>query len=105
MHRFFVVFGLCGLLLTCLPLAGQDNGRNASNGQVGPSSGGRARGTSATAAETGSSTDSRIKVRVRLRRAGAPTSARVSIVAGDGKSYGPRGATLRKTKRDESYFY
>ena len=42
---------------------------------------------------------------VRLLRDGAPAAARVSIVGSDGKPYGPVGAAIRKTKRDESYFY
>ena len=49
--------------------------------------------------------DPRRKARVRLLRDDAPAAARVSIVGGDGKPYGPAGAAIRKTKRDESYFY
>ena len=49
--------------------------------------------------------DPRRKAHVRLLRNNAPTAARVSIVGSDGKPYGPAGAAIRKTKRDESYFY
>jgi hypothetical protein len=42
---------------------------------------------------------------VRLRRNHAPAAARVGIVGSDNKSYGPVGAAIRKTKRDQSYFY
>ena len=45
------------------------------------------------------------KAHVRLLRNNAPAPARVSIVGSDGKPYGPAGAAIRKTKRDESYFY
>jgi putative heme-binding domain-containing protein len=45
------------------------------------------------------------RARVRLLRNNAPAAARVSIVGSDGKPYGPAGAAIRKTKRDESYFY
>jgi TolB protein len=45
------------------------------------------------------------KARVRLLRNDAPTAARVGIVGGDDKTYAPVGAAIRKTKRDESYFY
>ena len=48
--------------------------------------------------------DSR-KAHVRLVRNNAPAAARVSIVGSDGKPYGPAGTAIRKTKRDESYFY
>ena len=43
--------------------------------------------------------------RVKLLRDDAPAAARVSIVGGDGKPYGPVDAPIRKTKREESYFY
>ena len=49
--------------------------------------------------------DPRRKAHVRLLRDDAPAAARVSIVGGDDKPYGPAGAAIRKTKRDESYFY
>ena len=42
---------------------------------------------------------------MKLRFGDAPAAARVSIVGGDDKPYGPAGAAIRKTKRDESYFY
>ena len=44
-------------------------------------------------------------VHVNLLRENQPAAARVSVVGGDGKPYGPAGAAIRKTKRDESYFY
>ena len=50
-------------------------------------------------------TDPRRKAHVRLLRNNAPTAARISIVGSDDKTYGPAGAAIRKTKRDESYFY
>ena len=34
-----------------------------------------------------------------------PAAARVSIAGSGGKTYGPTRAAIRKTKRDESYFY
>ena len=49
--------------------------------------------------------DPRRRLTSRLLRDNAPAAARVSIVGGDGKPYGPAGAAIRKTKRDESYFY
>ena len=49
--------------------------------------------------------DPRWKAHVRLLRNNAPAAARVSIVGSDDKPYGPAGAAIRKTKRDESYFY
>ena len=49
--------------------------------------------------------DPQRKARVRLVRGSAPTAARVSIVGGDNKPHAPAGAAIRKTKRDESYFY
>lgn len=44
-------------------------------------------------------------VHVRLLQNNAPAAARVSITGSDGKPYAPSGAAIRKTKRDESYFY
>ena len=49
--------------------------------------------------------DPRGKARVSLLREGAPAAARVGIVGSDGKSCGPVDVAIRKTKRDESYFY
>ncbi|MGQ0635214.1 MAG: CehA/McbA family metallohydrolase [Planctomycetaceae bacterium] len=45
------------------------------------------------------------KVRVRLLRDNAPAAARVSVVGSDQMPYAPSGAALRKTKREETYFY
>jgi hypothetical protein len=42
---------------------------------------------------------------VKLLRHREPAAARVSIVGSDGKSYAPAGTAVRKTKRDEPYFY
>ena len=42
---------------------------------------------------------------MNLRFGDAPAAARVSIVGGDDRPYGPAGAAIRKTKRDEPYFY
>jgi TolB protein len=42
---------------------------------------------------------------LRLVREGMPAAARVSVVGSDGKPYGPVDVAIRKTKRDESYFY
>jgi putative heme-binding domain-containing protein len=44
-------------------------------------------------------------VHVTLFQNNAPAAARVSIVGSDGKPYGPSGAAIRKSRRDESYFY
>jgi putative heme-binding domain-containing protein len=49
--------------------------------------------------------DPRGKLHVRLVRDKAPAPARVGIVGSDNKPYAPVGAAVRKTKRDESYFY
>jgi putative heme-binding domain-containing protein len=49
--------------------------------------------------------DRRWTAHVRLRRNHVPAAARVSIVGSDNKPYGPVDAAMRKTKRDESYFY
>jgi putative heme-binding domain-containing protein len=45
------------------------------------------------------------KARVGLLRNNAPAAARVSILGSDDKPYAPVGAAVRKTKREESYFY
>lgn len=45
------------------------------------------------------------QVRVNLLRQGRPAAARVDIVGGDKKAYAPADAAIRKTKREESYFY
>ena len=91
MHRIYLAFGLGGLLITCLadPLGGQQV-QVDSPAQSRPAPG------SATRPQ---------KVHVKLRSGDAPAAARVSIVGGDEKPYGPAGAAIRKTKRDEPYFY
>ena len=45
------------------------------------------------------------KAHVKLVGNNAPAAARVGVIGGDGKSCAPAGAAIRKTKRDESYFY
>ena len=45
------------------------------------------------------------KAHIKLVGNNAPASARVGVIGGDGKSCAPAGAAIRKTKRDESYFY
>jgi hypothetical protein len=45
------------------------------------------------------------KARVRLLLNNEPAAARVSVVGSDGKPFGPVDAVIRKTKRNESYFY
>lgn len=49
--------------------------------------------------------DAPTRTRVRLLDRHAPAAARVSIIGSDGKPYAPDGAAVRKTKRDETYFY
>jgi putative heme-binding domain-containing protein len=44
-------------------------------------------------------------VRVKLIRDNRPAAARVSILGGDTQPHAPAGAAIRKTRRDESYFY
>jgi hypothetical protein len=91
MHRIYLAFGLGGLLITCLAdaLSGQQV-QVDSPAQSRPAPG------SATRPQ---------KVHVKLRFGNAPAAARVSIVGGDLKPYGPAGAAIRRTKRDEPYFY
>lgn len=54
---------------------------------------------------TGSGAGGLRKVHVRIVRGDAPAAARVSVIGSDKKAYSPAGAAVRKTKRDESYFY
>jgi hypothetical protein len=91
MHRVCLSFCLGGLLAT--GLASSPDGRQAPGDvSVEP------RRTSGPATPS-------LKVRAKLRSGAAPTAARVSLVGADGKPYGPAGAAVRKTKRDEPYFY
>src|SRR4051794_16220906 len=90
MHWAYRAFVLCSLLLACPRLDGRQDGK---------ADGEPPRG------KTGSGAETRHKLHVRLVRDNAPAAARVSIVGGDGKSYGPAGVAIRKTKRDEAYFY
>jgi hypothetical protein len=91
MHRIYLAFGLGSLLITCLadPLGGQVV-------QVDSPARSRPAPGSATRPQ---------KVHVKLRFGDAPAAARVSIVGGDEKPYGPAGAVIRRTKRDEPYCY
>ena len=102
MHRTIVAFGLCGLLFACTRLDSGQNERDAGIPRAGRS-GDRAREKSVLG--TAKAPDSRRKAHVRLFRNDIPAAARVGIVGSDGKSYGPAGAAIRKTKRDEPYFY
>jgi TolB protein len=103
MHRIYLAIGLCGLLFAFPRLDGQRNEQDGETRQVGPS--GRSPGPGKAASAPAKATDTRWNAHVRLRRDNAPTAARVSIVGSDGKPYAPAGAAIRKTKRDESYFY
>lgn len=91
MHRISLALGLGGLLITCLA--------DSRGGEQG-----RSDAPAAARRDPGATTRSR-KVRVKLRSGDAPAAARVGIVAGDDRPYGPAGAAIRKTRRDESYFY
>jgi putative heme-binding domain-containing protein len=46
-----------------------------------------------------------VTAHVRVLSANAPAAARVSIVGSDDKPHAPAGAAIRKTKRNEPYFY
>ena len=105
MHRISFAFGLCGLLLACPRLDAQHNDKDAGNRQAGRSAGDPALRKTVTGVDQASGADTRRRAHVRLVRNDAPAAARVSIAGSDGKPYGPAGAAIRKTKRDESYFY
>ncbi|MGE3820324.1 MAG: CehA/McbA family metallohydrolase [Isosphaeraceae bacterium] len=92
MHRIHVVIGLCFLPLLSARLEGGQVAEVAAT----PS----ARGLDEVPGVDGSR-----KLRVRLRRDGAPTSARVGVTGSDGKPAAPASAVVRETKRGESYFY
>jgi hypothetical protein len=91
MHRIFLALGLGGLLLICLAnsLGGQQVQGEAPAGPPRDS-------VAATKPRT---------VTVKLHFGDAPAAARVRIVGADGKPSGPADAAIRKTKRDEPYFY
>jgi hypothetical protein len=91
MHRTCLAFSLGGLLVTCL--ADLPDGRRIENDA--PAESRRASGSASRPR----------KVHVMLRLDDAPSAARVSIVAADERPYGPAGAAIRRTKRDEPYFY
>ncbi len=104
MHRILVFFGVCcGLLFSCSRLDGRQNEKEAGNRQAGP--GGRDQARAKTVSGTVKASEPRRSARVRLLHNNAPAAARLSIVGSDGKSYGPANTAIRKTKRDESYFY
>jgi hypothetical protein len=103
MHRISFAFGLCGLLFACPRLDGHQNEKDAGIRPAGRSGEAPAHGKTVSGADK--SSDSRRKAHVRLLRNNAPSAARVSIAGSDGKPYGPAVAVMRKTKRDESYFY
>ncbi len=102
MRRIFLALGLCGLLSTCLAhrLRSQPIDRHCEVLQVGCE--GTIYGRALDQSDSGPDLQ---KAHVRLLRNNAPAAARVSIVGSDDKTYGPAGAAIRKTKRDESYFY
>jgi hypothetical protein len=91
MHRIYLALGLGGLFLICLAnsLGGQQVQDKAPAGPSGAS---------------GRTTQPR-KVTVKLHFGDVSAAARVSIVDGDGKPRGPAHAAIRRTKRDEPYFY
>jgi len=93
MHRTSVAIGLCGLLLACPRLDGQQ-------GTVDP-----ARRETVPAMDRAAGSGPRSNVHVRLLHNNSPAAARVSIAGGDGQSYGPAGVAIRKTRRGEPYFY
>ncbi len=103
MHRIGIAVGLCGLLLAGPRLDGQQDEKGAGNRQAEPSGGSPAPGRTVSGADKASV--ARRNAHVRLRRGNMPAAARVSITGVDGKPCGPAGAAMRKTHRDESYFY
>jgi hypothetical protein len=105
MYRIYVAFGLCVLLLASPRLGGQPKQEDAGNRPERRGGGDPASGKAASQADKASGADTRRHAHVRLRRHSAPAAARVSIAGSDGKPYGPAGAAMRKTRRDESYFY
>jgi hypothetical protein len=105
MHRIYFVLGLCGLFIACPRPDGQQTKKDAGNRPAGPSGGDPARGKTVSGADEASGVARRRNAHVRLRRHHAPAAARVRIVGSDGKPYGPADAAIRRTKRDESYFY
>jgi hypothetical protein len=91
MHRNDLGLGFVSLLIVCL--ANSLGGQQVQSGVLAESG-----------SASGSATRPR-KVHVKLRSGDTPSAARVAIVAADGKPHGPAGAAIRKTTRDESYFY
>ena len=100
MHRIILAFSLCGLLCACTRVDGRQNEKDAGIQQAGRSGDRMQQKT-----VPGTAHEPRHKTHVRLLRNDVPAAARVSIVGSDGRSYAPVGAAVRKTKRDEPYFY
>ena len=46
-----------------------------------------------------------VTAHVRVLSTNAPAAARVGVIGGDDKPHAPAGAAIRKTKRNEPYFY
>jgi TolB protein len=84
MRRIFLACGLCGLLSVLVGAEGTIFRPALAESDLGP--------------------DLK-KAHVKVVRDNAPAAARVSIVGSDDKPYCPADAVIRKTKRDESYFY
>jgi hypothetical protein len=105
MHRIYLAFGLCGLLVAFPRLDGRQDEKDAANRQAGRRGGDPARGQAVSGADKAPGAQARRIAHVRLRRDHAPAAARVSIAGSDGKPCAPAGAAVRKTKRGESYFY
>jgi hypothetical protein len=97
MHQIGFAVGLCGLLLAGPRPGGPQDEKVAGNRQAERSGG--------TVSGAEKASVARRTARVRLRRDDRPAAARVSITGGDGKPCGPAGAVIRKTRRDEPYFY
>jgi hypothetical protein len=103
MYRICFTLSLCGLLFSCPRLDGQQPKNDARNRQTNPSAGEPVDGTNGLGADKPSV--ARRIAHVRLLRNNLPAAARGTIAGSDGKAYGPTGAPIRKTKRDEPYFY
>ena len=109
MKRNRLILGLCGLLVCCATnrLDGQqiEKDQLAEHRRAGLNGGDPARGKSLFESDEVGCKNPERNLHVTLLQNNAPTAARVSIVGSDGKPYGPSGAAIRKTKRDEPYFY
>src|SRR5262249_33710841 len=105
MHRISLAFAVCGFLFVSPYLGGKQAEPDAEKGPARERETNPARGQTVAGADKTSVAAPQRKARVRLMGTGAPASARVSIVASDGKSLAPAGAPIRNTKRGEAYFY